>query len=48
MATLIKVKKQEINASTKQKKHSLIEAFGASKQKGFNIELKSRKEIWER
>jgi hypothetical protein len=48
MATLIKIKKVKNKTLTKQKKHSLMEAFGAAKQKGFNIEVKPRKELWER
>jgi hypothetical protein len=48
MATLIKLKKVPAKLNSKPKVHSLVNALGAIKEKGFSITLKSRKEIWER
>ena len=48
MATLIKLKKAPIKLVSKTKIHSLANALGAIKEKGFSLTTKSRKEIWER
>ena len=48
MATLIKLKKVPVKTAPLTKVHSLVEALGSVKEKGFSIVIKSRKELWER
>lgn len=48
MATLTKTKKATAKSIGKNKSHSLLKAFGAAKEKNFEMEPKSRAEIWKR
>jgi hypothetical protein len=44
----IKTKKAVRKITVKPKTHSLLQAFGAAKEKGFNMDVKSRENVWKR